>query len=188
MTTPAAWFIARRCSVACGHSRRYSYRVSFATRHHRARCCGCSVQSSTPRACVVTACARLLADPAAFTYKRSRRGDCEIDRVVEYVTRSIDPRGHGSCDSSNHTATTKRSTRARRGSACLVGRLTQLGGSDGADTRVPYHSSADISGAISAKPARSRALDGLQAVVELLSRESIAAISTCRRKGEPRLG
>lgn len=70
--------------------RRYSYRVVFAPGTIGSLCWLQRNQRQLGRVrhCLVLG---LLADPAPFTYKRSRRGNCEIDRIAEYVTRSVDP-------------------------------------------------------------------------------------------------
>ena len=62
---------------------------------------------------LVLAC---VGDPGGFTYKRSRRGDAEIDRVVAARAGPLRPRRTGS-STSPLTATTSGST-ARPGSTC----------------------------------------------------------------------
>jgi aminopeptidase-like protein len=120
----------------------------------------------------------LLADPAPFTYKRSRRGDCEIDSVVEYVTRAIDsqarvipfePYGYDERQLCSP------------GFNLPVGRLTRSVN----DGYVQYHSSADDLSLISAGRLE-QSLAACKQVVEVL--ESNRHYVNLSPKGEPRLG
>jgi aminopeptidase-like protein len=120
----------------------------------------------------------LLADPAPFTYKRSRRGDCEIDRVVAYVTHNIDsqsrvipfePYGYDERQLCSP------------GFNLPVGRLTRSVN----DGYVQYHSSADDLTLISAGQLE-QSLAACKQVVDVL--ESNRRYINLSPKGEPRLG
>jgi aminopeptidase-like protein len=120
----------------------------------------------------------LLADAAPFTYKRSRRGDCEIDRLVEYVTRGIDsqarviafePYGYDERQLCSP------------GFNLPVGRLTRSVN----DGYAQYHSSADDLTLISASQLE-QSLAACKQVVEVL--ESNRRYINLSPKGEPRLG
>jgi aminopeptidase-like protein len=120
----------------------------------------------------------LLGDDAPFTYKRSRRGDCEIDHVVEYVSRTIDPR-------SRVIAFEPYGYDERQlcspGFNLPVGRLTRS-----VNSGYPqYHSSADNLELISAARLE-QSLTLCQQVVECL--ESNQRYFNLSPKGEPRLG
>jgi aminopeptidase-like protein len=120
----------------------------------------------------------LLADEAPFTYKRSRRGDCEIDQVVEYASRAIDPR-------SRVIAFEPYGYDERQlcspGFNLPVGRLTRS-----VNNGYPqYHSSADNLELISAARLE-QSFTLCQQVVECL--ESNRRYFNLSPKGEPRLG
>jgi aminopeptidase-like protein len=120
----------------------------------------------------------LLGDPAPFTYKFSRRGDCEIDQVVPYVLRGMDSR--------NATIPFEPYGYDERqlcspGFNLPVGRLTRSvnGGYP------QYHSSADDLGLISAGRLQ-ESLEACKRIVEVL--ESNRRYVNMSPKGEPRLG
>lgn len=120
----------------------------------------------------------LLGDAAAFTYKRSRRSDCEIDRTVEFVTRQCDPR-------SRSIAFEPYGYDERQlcspGFNLPVGRLTRSVN----DGYPEYHSSADNLGLITPSQLE-RSLQALKQVVETL--EINRRYLNLAPKGEPRLG
>jgi aminopeptidase-like protein len=120
----------------------------------------------------------LLGDPAPLTYKRSRRGDCEVDRVVEYVTRAVDAR-------SRVIAFEPYGYDERQlcspGFNLPVGRLTRSVN----DGYPEYHSSADDLSLISAGQLE-QSLDACKQVVEVL--EGNHHYINLMPKGEPRLG
>jgi aminopeptidase-like protein len=120
----------------------------------------------------------LLADPAPFTYKRSRRADCEIDRLVEYVTRSIDPQTRV-IDFEPYGYDERQL--CSPGFNLPVGRLTRSVN----DGYAEYHSSADNLALMS--PGRlEQSLDACKQVVEVL--ESNRRYINLSPQGEPRLG
>jgi aminopeptidase-like protein len=120
----------------------------------------------------------LLGDPASFTYKRSRRGDCEIDRVAEYVVRGADaqsrvipfePYGYDERQLCSP------------GFNLPVGRLTRSVN----DGYPQYHSSADDLSLLS--PQRlEQSLSACRQIVEVL--EDSRRYTNLSPKGEPRLG
>ena len=120
----------------------------------------------------------LLADPAPFTYKRSRRGDCEIDRVVEYVTRRIDPRARV-IDFEPYGYDERQL--CSPGFNLPVGRLTRSVN----DGYPEYHSSADNLALMSASQLE-QSLEACKQVIEVL--ESNRCYINLAPKGEPRLG
>ncbi|HEY3731881.1 MAG TPA: DUF4910 domain-containing protein [Steroidobacteraceae bacterium] len=120
----------------------------------------------------------LLADPAPFTYKRSRRGDCEIDALVEYVARGIDaatrviefePYGYDERQLCSP------------GFNLPVGRLTRSVN----DGYPEYHSSADNLALLSAERLE-QSLEACKQVVEVI--ESNRRYVNLSPRGEPRLG
>jgi aminopeptidase-like protein len=120
----------------------------------------------------------LLADPAAFTYKRSRRGDCEIDRVVEYVTRGVDPKARV-IDFEPYGYDERQL--CSPGFNLPVGRLTRSVN----DGYPEYHSSADNLTLLSADRLE-QSLEACKQVVGVL--ESNRSYLNLSPKGEPRLG
>jgi aminopeptidase-like protein len=168
-TALAAWLAAE--------PRRYSYRLVFAPGTIGSLCW---LQRNEHRLGRVRhgLVLGLLADPAPFTYKRSRRGDCEIDRLVEYVTRGIDsqarvipfePYGYDERQLCSP------------GFNLPVGRLTRSVN----DGYAQYHSSADDLALISASQLE-QSLAACKQVVEVL--ESNRRYINLSPKGEPRLG
>jgi aminopeptidase-like protein len=120
----------------------------------------------------------LLGDPAPFTYKQSRRGDCEIDRLVEHVVRSADPQSR--VIPFEPYGYDERQL-CSPGFNLPVGRLTRSVN----DGYPQYHSSGDDLQLVS--PERlERSLGVLQQVVEAL--ETNRRYLNLAPKGEPRLG
>ncbi len=120
----------------------------------------------------------LLGDPAPFTYKRSRRGACEIDRVAEYVTRGLDA-GSRVIDFEPYGYDERQL--CSPGFDLPVGRLTRSVN----DGYPQYHSSADDLGLVS--PQRlEQSLQACQQIVECL--EGNRRYLNLLPKGEPRLG
>ena len=168
-TALAAWLAAE--------PRRYSYRLVFAPGTIGSLCW---LQRNEQRLGRVRhgLVLGLLGDPAPFTYKRSRRGDCEIDRVAEYVTRGIDsqsrvipfePYGYDERQLCSP------------GFNLPVGRLTRAVN----DGYPQYHSSADNLDLISASQLE-QSLMACKQVVEFL--ESNRRYINLSPKGEPLLG
>jgi aminopeptidase-like protein len=168
-TALAAWIAAA--------PRRYSYRVVFAPGTIGSLCW---LQKNQQRLSRVRhgLVLGLLADPAPFTYKRSRRGDCEIDRVVEYVTHAIDPQAR--VIPFEPYGYDERQL-CSPGFNLPVGRLTRSVN----DGYAEYHSSADNLALISASRLE-QSLDACKQVVEVL--ESNRRYINLSPKGEPRLG
>jgi aminopeptidase-like protein len=168
-TALAAWI--------AGAPRRYSYRVVFAPGTIGSLCWLRNNQQRLGRVRHGLVLG-LLADPAPFTYKRSRRGDCEIDRLVEYVTRSIDPQAR--VIPFEPYGYDERQL-CSPGFNLPVGRLTRSVN----DGYAEYHSSADNLALIS--PGRlEQSLEVCKQVVEVL--ESNRRYINLSPKGEPRLG
>jgi aminopeptidase-like protein len=120
----------------------------------------------------------LLGDPAPLTYKRSRRGDCEIDKLVDYVIRSLDPASR-TIDFEPYGYDERQL--CSPGFNLPIGRLTRSV-NDGYEQ---YHSSADDLSLIS--PARlEQSLEACKRIVEVL--ESDRRYVNLSPKGEPRLG
>ena len=168
-TALAAWLAAQ--------PRRYSYRVVFAPGTIGSLCW---LRRNEQRLGRVRhgLVLGLLADPAPFTYKRSRRGDCEIDRLVEYVTRGVDactrimpfePYGYDERQLCSP------------GFNLPVGRLTRSVN----DGYPQYHSSADDLSLITAAQLE-QSLATCQQVVDVL--EGNRSYVNLAPKGEPRLG
>jgi aminopeptidase-like protein len=157
--------------------RRYSYRLVFAPGTIGSLCW---LQRNQQRLSRVRhgLVLGLLADPAPFTYKRSRRGDCEIDRLVEYVTRSIDPQTRV-IDFEPYGYDERQL--CSPGFNLPVGRLTRSVN----DGYPEYHSSADDLALISASQLE-QSLEACKQVVEVL--ESNRRYINLSPKGEPRLG
>jgi aminopeptidase-like protein len=168
-TALAAWIAAS--------PRRYSYRIVFAPGTIGSLCW---LQRNQQRLGRVRhgLVLGLLADPAPFTYKRSRRGDCEIDRLVEYVTRSIDPQSRV-IDFEPYGYDERQL--CSPGFNLPVGRLTRSVN----DGYPEYHSSADNLALMSASRLE-QSLKACQQVVEVL--ESNRRYINLSPKGEPRLG
>jgi aminopeptidase-like protein len=120
----------------------------------------------------------LLGDPAPFTYKQSRRGDCEIDRVVEHVVRSIDPQSR--VIPFEPYGYDERQL-CSPGFNLPVGRLTRSVN----DGYPQYHSSADNLDLIDAARLE-QSLDACKQIVEVL--ETNRRYVNLAPKGEPRLG
>ena len=168
-TALAAWI--------AGAPRRYSYRVVFAPGTIGSLCWLHKNQQRLGRVRHGLVLG-LLADPAPFTYKRSRRGDCEIDRVVEYVTHAIDPQAR--VIPFEPYGYDERQL-CSPGFNLPVGRLTRSVN----DGYAEYHSSADNLALISASRLE-QSLDACKQVVEVL--ESNRRYINLSPKGEPRLG
>jgi aminopeptidase-like protein len=157
--------------------RRYSYRLVFAPGTIGSLCW---LQRNERRLARVRhgLVLGLLGDPAPFTYKCSRRGDCQIDQVVEYVTRAIDPQAR-------RIAFEPYGYDERQlcspGFNLPVGRLTRSvnGGYQ------QYHSSADDLGLISAAQLE-QSLAACKQIVEVL--EGNRRCLNLSPRGEPRLG
>jgi aminopeptidase-like protein len=168
-TALAAWIAAA--------PRRYSYRLVFAPGTIGSLCW---LQRNQQRLGRVRhgLVLGLLADPAPFTYKRSRRGDCEIDRLVEYVTRGIDPQTRV-IDFEPYGYDERQL--CSPGFNLPVGRLTRSVN----DGYPEYHSSADDLALMSAGRLE-QSLEACKQVVEVL--ESNRRYINLSPKGEPRLG
>ncbi len=120
----------------------------------------------------------LLGDPAPLTYKRSRRGGCEIDQIVPYVMRTMDPLA--SSIAFEPYGYDERQL-CSPGFNLPVGRLTRsVNGGYAA-----YHSSGDDLDLISA-PQLHQSLEACKQIVEVL--ESNGRYVNLAPKGEPRLG
>ena len=168
-TALAAWLAAA--------PRRYSYRVVFAPGTIGSLCW---LQRNQHRLGRVRhgLVLGLLADPAPFTYKRSRRGNCEIDRLVEYVTLGIDPRARV-IDFEPYGYDERQL--CSPGFNLPVGRLTRSVN----DGYPQYHSSADNL-ALMSEGQLEQSLEACKRVVEVL--ESNRRYINLSPKGEPRLG
>jgi aminopeptidase-like protein len=168
-TALAAWI--------AGAPRRYSYRLVFAPGTIGSLCW---LQRNQRRLGRVRhgLVLGLLGDPAPFTYKRSRRGDCEIDRVAEYVTRDIDPQARVipfepyGYDERQFCSP---------GFNLPIGRLTRSVN----DGYAEYHSSADNLTLVSASQLE-QSFEACKQLVEVL--ESNRRYINLAPKGEPRLG
>ncbi len=168
-TALAAWL--------AGRPRRYSYRLVFAP-GTIGSLCWLRLNERRLQRIEHGLVLGLLGDPAPFTYKRSRRGNCEIDRTVEYVTRSMD-------DQSRAIPFEPYGYDERQlcspGFNLPVGRLTRSVN----DGYPQYHSSADDLALVS--PGRlEQSLLACQQVVECL--ENNRRYVNLQPKGEPRLG
>jgi aminopeptidase-like protein len=168
-TALAAWI--------AGAPRRYSYRLVFAPGTIGSLCW---LQRNQQRLGRIRhgLVLGLLADPAPFTYKRSRRGDCEIDHLVEYVTHAIDPQPR--VIPFEPYGYDERQL-CSPGFNLPVGRLTRSVN----DGYAEYHSSADNLALISAGRLE-QSLEACKQVVEVL--ESNRRYINLAPKGEPRLG
>jgi aminopeptidase-like protein len=158
-------------------SRRYSYRLVFAPGTIGSLCWLKRNESRLGRVRHGLVLG-LLGDPAPFTYKFSRRGNCEIDQVVPYVIRSLDPAGR--------TIPFEPYGYDERqlcspGFNLPVGRLTRSVNGGYAQ----YHSSADDLSLVSARQMHA-SLEACKRIVEVL--ESNRRYLNMAPKGEPRLG
>ena len=120
----------------------------------------------------------LLGDPGPLTYKRSRRGDCEIDRLVSYLVASADVLGKV-IDFEPYGYDERQL--CSPGFDLPVGRLTRSVN----DGYPEYHSSADDLALISAEQLQ-RSFEVCQRIVEMI--ESNRRYVNRSPKGEPRLG
>jgi aminopeptidase-like protein len=120
----------------------------------------------------------LLGDPGALTYKRSRRGNCEIDELLSYLVSQADPPGKV-IDFEPYGYDERQL--CSPGFDLPVGRLTRSVN----DGYPQYHSSADDLDLISAGQLE-RSLEVCQRAVEIL--ESNRRYINLSPKGEPRLG
>jgi aminopeptidase-like protein len=157
--------------------RRYSYRLVFAP-GTIGSLCWLKVNEHRLSRVAHGLVLGLLGDPAAFTYKYSRRGDSEIDRVVPYVISRVDPAG--STIPFEPYGYDERQL-CSPGFNLPVGRLTRSVNGGYAQ----YHSSADDLGLITAERLQ-RSLETLKQIVEVL--ESNRRYLNLSPKGEPRLG
>jgi aminopeptidase-like protein len=120
----------------------------------------------------------LLGDPADWTYKCSRRGDCEIDQVVPYVIRSMAP---GSSAIPFEPYGYDERQLCSPGFDLPVGRLTRS-----VNSGYPqYHSSADDLSLLSGERLQ-QSLEACQRIIDIL--ESNRRFVNMLPKGEPRLG
>jgi aminopeptidase-like protein len=120
----------------------------------------------------------LLADPAPWTYKRSRRGDAAIDAIVPHVLRELDPNVRV-VDFEPYGYDERQL--CSPGFNLPVGRLTRSV-NDGYEQ---YHSSADDLSLIS-PAALGASLAACKALVEVI--EGNRRYVNLQPKGEPRLG
>jgi aminopeptidase-like protein len=120
----------------------------------------------------------LLGDPAPFTYKRSRRGNCDIDQLVEFALRSIDPLSRV-IDFEPYGYDERQL--CSPGFNLPVGRLTRSVN----DGYPQYHSSADDLTLMAADQLQ-QSLQACQRIVEVL--ESNRRYINLSPHGEPRLG
>jgi aminopeptidase-like protein len=120
----------------------------------------------------------LLGDPAPFTYKASRRGDCDIDRLAEYVIRGLDPASR-TIDFEPYGYDERQL--CSPGFNLPVGRLTRSVN----DGYPQYHSSADDLSLIT-EARLEQSLEACKRIVEVL--ESDRRYINLLPKGEPRLG
>jgi aminopeptidase-like protein len=120
----------------------------------------------------------LLGDSASWTYKQSRRGDAEIDSVVPYVLRQLDPQSR-TIEFEPYGYDERQL--CSPGFDLPVGRLTRSVN----DGYQQYHSSADDLSLVSAG-SMGRSLQACKALVEVL--EGNRCYVNLQPKGEPRLG
>ena len=120
----------------------------------------------------------LLGDPGPLTYKRSRRGDCVVDAVAEYVLRGVDPAAR-IIDFSPYGYDERQL--CSPGFNLPVGRLTRSVN----DGYPQYHSSADDLSLI--RPERlQESFEACRRIITLL--EQNRRYVNLNPKGEPRLG
>ena len=117
-----------------------------------------------------------LGDAGHLTFKRSRRGDTDTDRILDHVMKSVD----GSCEDFTPYGYDERQF-CSPGFDLAFGRLTRT--SNGLYPE--YHTSADNLSFISAQ-ALEGSLDALMRIVELF--EANVRYLNLSPKGEPRLG
>ena len=120
----------------------------------------------------------LLGDPGALTYKRSRRGNCEIDQLLPYLISQAEPPGKV-IDFEPYGYDERQL--CSPGFNLPVGRLTRSVN----DGYPQYHSSADDLELMSAGQL-ARSLEVCQRMVEIL--ESNRRYVNLSPRGEPRLG
>jgi len=120
----------------------------------------------------------LLGDSAPWTYKQSRRGNAEIDRLVPHVIRELDPLS-GVIEFEPYGYDERQL--CSPGFNLPVGRLTRSVN----DGYPQYHSSADDLTMVTAA-AIGRSLAACKAIVEAL--EGNRRYTNLQPKGEPRLG
>ncbi len=120
----------------------------------------------------------LLGDPAPWTYKRSRRGDAQIDAIVPHVLRELDPQSRV-IDFEPYGYDERQL--CSPGFNLPVGRLTRSVN----DGYAQYHSSADDLSLIS-PGAIGRSLGACKALVEVI--EGNRRYTNLQPRGEPRLG
>ena len=120
----------------------------------------------------------LLGDAGTLTYKRSRRGDCDIDQLLAYLVAAADP--PGSVIDFEPYGYDERQL-CSPGFNLPVGRLTRSVN----DGYPEYHSSADNLALISPGQLQ-RSLELCQRAVEIL--ETNRRFINLAPKGEPRLG
>lgn len=120
----------------------------------------------------------LLGDAAPWTYKRSRRGDAQIDAIVPHVIRELDPRSRV-IDFEPYGYDERQL--CSPGFNLPVGRLTRSVN----DGYAQYHSSADDLSLVSSE-AIGRSLAACKAIVEVV--EGNRCYVNLQPKGEPRLG
>lgn len=120
----------------------------------------------------------LLGDPAPLTYKRSRRGDAEIDRIAEFALSTLDP-GFRTIPFEPYGYDERQL--CSPGFNLPVGRLTRSVN----DGYPQYHSSADDLSLITAGQLDA-SLSACQRICEII--ESNRTYINLRPKGEPRLG
>ncbi|MFI4869030.1 MAG: DUF4910 domain-containing protein [Steroidobacterales bacterium] len=157
--------------------RRYSYRFVFAPGTIGSLCW---LRSNEQRLKFVRhgLVLGLLGDPGELTYKRSRRGNCEIDQLLTYLVLQADPPGRV-IDFEPYGYDERQL--CSPGFDLPVGRLTRSVN----DGYPEYHSSADNLTLISAGQLE-RSLEVCQRVVATL--ESNRRYINLSPKGEPRLG
>lgn len=168
-TALAAWL--------AGASRRYSYRLVFAPGTIGSLCW---LKRNEARLARVRhgLVLGLLGDPGPWTYKRSRRGDTEIDAVAEHVVRALDPASR-IIDFEPYGYDERQL--CSPGFNLPVGRLTRSAN----DAYPQYHTSADDL-ALVRPEALERSLVACQSIIEVL--ESNRRYVNLSPKGEPRLG
>jgi aminopeptidase-like protein len=120
----------------------------------------------------------LLGDLAPWTYKKSRRGDADIDAIVPYVIRGLDPASRV-MDFEPYGYDERQLCSPAFN--LPVGRLNRSVN----DGYPQYHSSGDDLTLISAE-AMSRSLDACKAIVEVV--EANRRFTNLSPRGEPRLG
>lgn len=157
--------------------RRYSYRLVFAP-GTIGSLCWLKANESRLRYVIHGLVLGLLGDPAEFTYKQSRRGNAEIDRIVPYVLRTLAPESR--IIPFEPYGYDERQL-CSPGFNLPVGRLTRSVN----DGYPQYHSSADNLELISAGRLQ-RSLDVLKEVVGVI--EGNRRYVNLAPKGEPRLG